>query len=143
MHSSFVGTVPQPSSKNREAGTGPSGSDPQKQIFVKNCPKDWTHVDLYEKFSPFGEISSAKMSITANFESRCYGFVEFTAVDAAQQAVASMDGKTFEQDEEEEAATEAAPSGDGADSPEKAKTLVTLQVTNFESKRQRARQGQE
>ena len=83
MHSSFVGTVPQPTSKSRDAGSSLSGSDPQKQIFVKNCPRDWTHVDLYKQFETFGEISSAKMSITASFESRCYGFVEFTEVNSA------------------------------------------------------------
>lgn len=62
------------------------------------------------------------MSITANFESRCYGFVEFITVDSAQQAVTAMNGKEFEQDEE--VSTEAAPSGDGAESPEKAKCSV-------------------
>ena len=46
MHSSFVGTVPQLGSRGREYGT--SGTDPLKQIFVKNCPKEWTHADLHE-----------------------------------------------------------------------------------------------
>ena len=108
---------------------------------MKNCPKQWSHVDLYEQFSPYGEISSAKMSITANFESRCYGFVEFTEVESAKKAVTALDGKVFEQNDD--SATEAAPSGDGGDSPEATKNTVSLQVTNFESKRQRARHGQE
>ena len=49
-----------------------------------------------------------------------------------------MDGKVFEQSED----GEAAPSGDGGEG-EKITIPITLQVTNFESKRQRASQGQE
>jgi len=36
------------------------------------------------------------MSITASFESRCYGFVEFASVEEAQKAVEAMDGKELE-----------------------------------------------
>ena len=73
------------------------------------------------------------MSITANFESRCYGFVEFTSIDAAKKAVEAMDGKAI--DAEGEASEDAAPSSDTQQLP--------LSVTNFESKRQRTKQGQE
>ena len=87
MHSSFVGTV----------GAGSGGSDPHKQIFIKNCPKAWTHADLYEHFKPYGEIASCKVSITANFQSRCYGFVEYAQADSVKKAVAAMDGKVVNQ----------------------------------------------
>ena len=140
MHSSFVGTVPQlGGSRGREYGTS-SGTDHLKQIFVKNCPKDWTHADLHEQFGEFGEITSAKVSITANFESRCYGFVEFASSDSAKKAVAAMDGKvpTSQGGGTDE---ETAPSGEENDDGKS--TTLPLQVTNFESKRHRTRHGQE
>ena len=136
MHSSFVGTVPQPGTRGR-GDFGTNGTDPLKQIFVKNCPKEWTHADLFEQFESFGEITSAKISITANFESRCYGFVEFTSSDSAKKAVAAMDGKVVTR---RDGSDEAAPSGEDN---EEGTTTLPLQVTNFESKRQRARQGQD
>jgi hypothetical protein len=62
---------------------------------VNKCPKDWTHLDLHEHFKHCGEIISAKVSITANFESRGYGFIEFTTAKGAKQAVTDMNGKEF------------------------------------------------
>ena len=62
-------------------------SEPGTQIFVKNCPKEWTHEDLYQEFVSFGEIHSAKISIDANFQSRGYGFVEFKEAESAQKAI--------------------------------------------------------
>jgi len=44
---------------------------------VKNCPKDWTHEDLYAHFKQYGKVLSAKMSIDANFTTRGYAFVTF------------------------------------------------------------------
>lgn len=99
MDSSFIGTVA--GGSRRESG---QGSDPQKQIFVKNCPKHWSHKDLYEHFSPHGQICSAKISITGDFTSRGYGFVEFESVQDAKKAVELMDGKEFEEAPSAEAA---------------------------------------
>ena len=96
-------------------------------------------MDLYDQFSPFGEIVSAKISITANFESRCYGFVEYATIEAARKAVREMDNKEVQRRDG------APPSGsrsDGSDG-ENSQETITLQVTNFESKRQRIKQGQE
>ena len=131
-----MGTVP-PSGGKKDLGA--AGVDPQRQIFIKNCPKSWTHLDLYDQFSPFGEVVSAKISITANFESRCYGFVEFATIEAARKAVREMDNKEVQRRDG------APPSGsrsDGSDG-ENSQETITLQVTNFESKRQRIKQGQE
>ena len=84
--SSHIGTVASMTTKD-------IGSDPSKQIFVKNLPKTWTHSDLNKNFESFGEINSAKVSITANFESRGYGFVEFEASSSVEKAVAAMHDK--------------------------------------------------
>ena len=125
MHSSFVGTVGGP--------PGASSPDPTKQIFIKNCPKAWTHADLYEHFVPFGDIASCKVSITASFVSRCYGFVEYLSADSVKKAVAAMDGKILE--------AAAAPSSTEQDLDADGLALqqLPLQVTNFESKRQRVK----
>ena len=123
-----MGTVP--TSGKRESG--PGGSDPSKQVFVKNCPKGWSHLELFEHFKEIGEISSAKVSITAEFESRCYGFVEFASVEAARRAVAEMDGK------EVEVVSDDPPSGDegsGESDTKKERETVNLAVSGFEPKR--------
>ncbi len=79
LHSSFVGTVPQAPGKK----DAPASIDTKRQIFVNKCPKDWTHLSLNEHFEHCGEIVSAKISITANFESRGYGFIEFKTIEGA------------------------------------------------------------
>ena len=79
---------------------------------------------------PYGEIASCKVSITASFVSRCYGFVEYQSADSVKKAMAAMDGKILDSED-------AAPNADGEG------LVLPLQVTNFESKRQRVKQGQE
>lgn len=91
LHSSFVGTVPQAPGKK----DAPASIDTKRQIFVNKCPKDWTHLSLNEHFEHCGEIISAKISITANFESRGYGFIEFKTIEGAKKAVEEMNGKEF------------------------------------------------
>lgn len=68
------------------------------QIFVKNCPKEWTHEDLFSHFIEFGEINSAKISIDANFKSRGFGFVEFKEKKVAVKAIKAMDKKEVDCD---------------------------------------------
>ena len=66
---------------NYKARTGATDTKKAKDqpftIFVKNCPKDWTHEDLYDHFKQYGNVLSAKMSIDGNFKSRGYAFVTF------------------------------------------------------------------
>lgn len=133
MHSSFVGTVPHASGKKEAQAE-------ERQIFIKNSPKEWTHLDLYEHFSPFGEICSAKVSINANFESRGYGFVEFAKAESARKAVSEMNGKVVE------VSGGAPPSGgksSGSDDGEATRARTVLQVCHYESKLQRLKTGQE
>ena len=56
-------------------------------IFVKNCPKDWTHEELYEHFKQYGNVLSAKMSIDANYATRGYAFVTFETAKSGQKAI--------------------------------------------------------
>lgn len=75
---------------NRPAGyqASSAGGDSQKkvisfQLFVKGIPFSWTHEDLHEAFSSYGNIASVKVSIDAEYKSRGYGFVQFQTLEAA------------------------------------------------------------
>lgn len=59
---------------------------------MKNCPKDWTHGDLYEHFKQYGKVLSAKMSIDANFTTRGYAFVTFEGAKFGQKAIQQSNG---------------------------------------------------
>lgn len=62
--------------------------DGKAAIFVKGIEKGWTHKDLFDYMSRFGEISSVKVSLAENYMSRGYGFVLFSKEEFAQQAIA-------------------------------------------------------
>lgn len=59
-------------------------------LFVKGLEKNWSHKDLYEYMSRYGDVSSVKISLTENHLSRGYGFVLFSKEEFAQQAIASV-----------------------------------------------------
>jgi hypothetical protein len=45
-------------------------------LFVKGFIKlNWTHQDLYNEFSQFGKVVSAKISVDKEHKSRGYGYV--------------------------------------------------------------------
>ena len=45
---------------------------------MKGLEKNWSHKDLYEYMSRYGDVSSVKISLTENHLSRGYGFVLFS-----------------------------------------------------------------
>ncbi|KAA6379712.1 MAG: putative elav G [Streblomastix strix] len=60
-------------------------------LFVKYLPNDVTDEELYELFSPFGEIVSSKVMIeNKSGDSLGYGFVRFTKSDDADRAMTAM-----------------------------------------------------
>ncbi|EZG79290.1 putative RNA-binding protein [Gregarina niphandrodes] len=69
--------------------SGPAGSN----IFVFHVPNDWTHDDLYDAFSAFGPIVSARIA-TDNLTNRNkgYAFVSYATIPSAVQAVLQMTG---------------------------------------------------
>lgn len=73
--------------KFRATTTEKKPKDAPCTVFVKNCPQDWTHEDLYEHFKQYGDVLSAKMSIDGNYKSRGYGFVTFDNAKAGQKAL--------------------------------------------------------
>lgn len=61
-------------------------------VFVKNCPKEWTHEDLYDNFVKYGTVTSAKMSIDAEFKTRGYAFVTYENYKSGQKAINEANG---------------------------------------------------
>ncbi|GMF09152.1 unnamed protein product [Phytophthora lilii] len=68
---------------------GPTGAN----LFIYHLPHDLTDADLATAFAPFGTVISAKVymdKITG--ESKGFGFVSYDSADAADAAIASMNG---------------------------------------------------
>lgn len=68
---------------------GPTGAN----LFIYHLPHDLTDADLATAFAPFGAVISAKVymdKITG--ESKGFGFVSYDSADAADAAIASMNG---------------------------------------------------
>lgn len=100
-------------------------------------PRVWTHEDLYEAFTGFGRIKSAKVSIDGDFKSRGYGFVQFDALEAAQEAIKEMHNKEVGKKKE------AADASGDEEAPVEIDTMddeyvSTLNVTEFVPKQDRA-----
>ena len=66
-------------------------------IYVSNLSFNVQDEDLREFFTPYGEVTSAKV-ITDKFtgKSRGFGFVEMSDDEAAQKAIAELDNGTVE-----------------------------------------------
>jgi RNA recognition motif-containing protein len=66
-------------------------------IYVSNLSFNIQDEDLKEVFTPFGEVTSAKV-ITDKFtgQSRGFGFVEMADTAAGQKAIAELDNGTLD-----------------------------------------------
>ncbi|WP_121356954.1 RNA recognition motif domain-containing protein [Flavisolibacter nicotianae] len=66
-------------------------------IYVSNLSFDVQDEDLKEFFTPYGEVTSAKI-INDKFtgKSRGFGFVEMSDDEASKKAIAELDGATVD-----------------------------------------------
>ena len=66
---------------------------PTTNVFVNYIPKHWTKAELVTLLAPYGIIVSAKVMIDLKTgASRCFGFVRFTTVESAIQAILGVNG---------------------------------------------------
>ncbi|MDR3736453.1 MAG: hypothetical protein P4L10_13070 [Acidobacteriaceae bacterium] len=61
--------------------------------FVKNLPADYKSKELYDLFAPFGKIFSCRVKYTGNGKCKGYGYVQFETKEAAEKAMAAINGK--------------------------------------------------
>lgn len=72
----------------QNSGYGPLGAN----LFIFHVPADWKDEDLKQKFEPFGQLVSCKVSVDDSGRSRGFGFVGFTTREAASSAIEAMNG---------------------------------------------------
>ena len=71
----------------------PSNWTPTTNVFVNYIPKHWTKTELIALMSQYGNIESAKVMIDLKTgASKCFGFVRFSTIESAVQAVLSVNG---------------------------------------------------
>ena len=70
------------------------------QLFVKSLPKHWTHEELFNQFTKFGNVVSCKVSVDGSYVSRGYGFVEMDSEANAQKAIAELNDRHIQVEEE-------------------------------------------
>lgn len=75
----------------------PSMLPKDANLVVKNLHLDVSEVLLKEMFSPFGDIVSIKVARNFRGDSKGYGFIQFAEEEAAEFAIASLNGKELKQ----------------------------------------------
>lgn len=69
---------------------GKRSFDPACQLYVSNLPYRTTEDSLWELFSQYGKLCSAKVPLGYNGSCRGYGFITFSSAGEAQAALAAL-----------------------------------------------------
>ncbi len=68
-----------------------------KRLYVGNLPFSYTSANLQDLFAPHGTVTSAQVVMDrVTNRSRGFGFVEFTTDEAAEKAIADLNGKAID-----------------------------------------------
>ena len=82
-------SLPGPPIQLVEDGHGPEGCN----LFIFHIPNEVTNQDLFEFFSPFGNVISARIMVDVESgRSRGFGFVSFENPSSADDAIEGMNG---------------------------------------------------
>jgi RNA recognition motif-containing protein len=86
----FISHFPGPPIQtNKTCQQGPDGCN----LFIFHIPNDLTNMDLYNLFTPFGAVISARIMVeNETGRSRGFGFVSFDHPSGAHAAIRSMNG---------------------------------------------------
>ena len=68
----------------------------ENNLFIKGLSADIDHKQLHEAFKRFGTILSCKVAKDRKGASRGFGFVQFNAAEAADTAIAELDGQSLD-----------------------------------------------
>jgi CUG-BP- and ETR3-like factor len=91
---------------NQNSGYGPLGAN----LFIFHVPAEWKDEELKQKFEPYGQLVSCRVSTEDSGRSRGFGFVSYSTRESAASAIQGMNGYpvggkylkvTVKQDEEE------------------------------------------
>jgi RNA recognition motif-containing protein len=63
-----------------------SDSNNNKNLLIKNLPKEFSAHNFYKTFRAFGDIRSCKLVVNYNCESKGYGYVNYYHVESAEKA---------------------------------------------------------
>jgi len=67
-----------------------------RNLYIKHISLDLEDKDLHSLFEKFGTITSAKIMVDEQGQSRGFGFVCFSAIEEASSAIKEMNGKTVD-----------------------------------------------
>lgn len=68
-------------------------------LYLKQFPLSWTEANLAELCAPFGKVQSVFLSKSPEGVSKGFGFVNFEEQDAAEKALAELNGKTVSEEQ--------------------------------------------
>lgn len=64
-------------------------------IFVKNLSGETRSADVYQLFAPYGKIFSCRVKYNVNNKCKGYGYVQYDTKEAAEKAMAAVNGQDF------------------------------------------------
>jgi RNA recognition motif-containing protein len=85
----FPASSPGPPIQTTASNKGPDGAN----LFIFHIPNHFTNVDMYQLFSPFGNLLSVRIMVEKDTgRSRGFGFVSYDSPESAALAIKELNG---------------------------------------------------